>query len=105
MDNNNMFNSNDFQQNSYQQVQNSYQQPVNELEEPMTFGEWMITILITLIPCVNLVMMFVWAFGKGTKKSKSNFFKAQLVYTAIIVVIYIIFIAVFGAALAGQLYY
>lgn len=108
MDNNNMNNNSqqqDFQQNMYQQVQNPYQEPVGNLEEPVSFGEWMITLLVMLIPCVNIVMMFVWAFGSGAKKSKSNYFKAQLIYFAIVIVLYIIIFAIFGATIASQLYY
>ena len=36
------------------------------------------------------VMMFVWAFSKSTQKSKSNFFKAYLIWMAIGVGIYLI---------------
>ena len=47
-----------FQQQPYQQ--NAYQAE-NDLEEPVSFGDWMITTLIMCIPCVGLIMMFVWA--------------------------------------------
>ena len=117
MDNNNMYNQDQqqfqqqpeqqqFQQQPYQQQpyqqapyqQTSYQDPTNELEEPVTFGEWMITMLVMMIPCVNIVMMFVWAFGNG-KKSKSNYFKATLVWALIGIVISILFTVIFGATL------
>ncbi|MBD5543540.1 MAG: hypothetical protein HDR01_04655 [Lachnospiraceae bacterium] len=65
-------------------------------------GEWLITYLILLVPCVNIVMMFVWAFSKNEKKSKSNFFKVQLIVVGVMVVLYFAFILIFGAAmLAG----
>lgn len=91
MDNNNM----------YQQVQQPYQQPYqeNDLEEPVSFGEWMISLLLMMIPCVNIIMMFVFAFGNG-KKSKQNFFKAQLVWALINIILSIVMIAVFGASIA-----
>ncbi len=119
MDNNNMYNQDQqqfqqqpeqqqFQQQPYQQQpyqqapyqQTSYQDPTNELEEPVTFGEWMITMLVMMIPCVNIVMMFVWAFGNG-KKSKSNYFKAALVWALIGIVISILFTVIGGATFAG----
>ncbi|MBQ8261652.1 MAG: hypothetical protein IJZ00_05140 [Lachnospiraceae bacterium] len=56
----------------------------------MSVGDWMITTLILCIPCVNFIMMFVWAFSKSTQKSKSNFFKAYLIWMAIGVGIYLI---------------
>lgn len=75
--------------------QNTYQAaPVTEgpvLEEPVTMGEWLITMLLMLIPCVNIVLMFVWAFSKSEKKSKSNFFKAYLIWFAIWMGIVIVF--------------
>ena len=45
MDNNNMYNQDQqqFQQQPYQQA--PYQEP-GELEEPVSFGDWMITLLI-----------------------------------------------------------
>lgn len=112
MDNNNMFNQgqqNDFQnQQNYQQqpyqqpYQQSYQPMGDNLEEPVSFGEWMITYLIMMIPCVNIIMMFVWAFGNG-KKSKSNYFKASLVWALIATVISIVIMIAFGAAFSTAL--
>ncbi len=53
--------------------------------------EWLITMLILMVPIVNLVMPFVWAFGGGSSASKANYFKAYL----IMVLISIVFIALF----------
>lgn len=89
-----------YQQPVYQQP--VYQQPVQGLEEPMSLGEWMITLLIMFIPCVNIVMMFVWAFSKNQKQSKSNFFKAQLIYTGIVILLYLIVFVVFGVSMASM---
>lgn len=124
MDNNNMFNQgqNDSQgqqnqqnyqgQQDYQSQQSfqnqqpyqqaPYQQSGVEMEEPVSFGEWMLTMLIMMIPCVNIIMMFVWAFGDG-KKSKSNYFKASLVWALISIVVTVIIVAVFGAAIVSGL--
>ncbi len=78
-----------YQQNYYQNAY--YQDPRrSRLEEPMTLGEWLLTILVAVIPCVNVIMMFVWAFGRGTKRSKSNWAKAILIFMLIGVVIGVI---------------
>ena len=77
-----------------------YQQPMGE--EPVGIGEWMLTTLLCCIPIVNLVMLFVWGFGSGTKTSKKNWAKASLIWAAIILVIYIIIIVAFGAAFASM---
>lgn len=58
----------------------------------------MLTMLIMIIPIVNIIMMFVWAFGEGNP-SKQNYFKASLLWAAIILGIYaIIFIIIIAAA-------
>ena len=100
MDSNNMNQDNQQYQQPYQQP--VYQQPAPGLEEPMSLGEWMITLLILFIPCVNIVMMFVWAFSSKQKKSKSNFFKAQLIYTGIMILLYIIVLVVFVVSMTNM---
>lgn len=103
-----------YQQQSYQQPYNqgynqgcqqpyqqqSYQQD-SELEEPVSFGDWMLSMLLMMIPCVNIIMMFVWAFSNGTKKSKSNYFKAVLVWTLIWIVLMILMMIGLGATMAS----
>lgn len=102
-----------YQQSSYNQ---NYQQPYNQnyqqsyqadsdLEEPVTFGDWMLTMIVMSIPCVNLIMMFVWAFASGTKKSKANYFKAMLVWMLIWVVLSIVMMIGFGGLIASMAKY
>ncbi len=67
---------------------------------PVKMGEWLVSLLLMLIPCVNIVLMFVWAFSDKEKKSKSNFFKAFLIYNAIQVVLGIIWFISYGFMLA-----
>lgn len=83
------------------QLQYQYQPAQDNLEEPMSMGEWMISMLVMLIPCVNIVMMFVWAFSSTEKKSKSNFFKAYLIFFAIMMVFSIVMMIVMSAAMVG----
>ncbi len=75
-------------------------QPFNAVkDEVVTVKEWLITMLILLIPIVNIVMMFVWAFGGGAKTSKSNFFKAQLIFALIGIILWFLFVGAIVAAL------
>ncbi|ANF96215.1 hypothetical protein [Paenibacillus bovis] len=67
----------------------------------VSFKEWMITMLLVAIPVVNLVMLFIWAFGGNAKLSKSNYAKATLIWMVIGIVVSIIFSVLFGAAIAG----
>jgi hypothetical protein len=71
--------------------------------KPVTLGEWMLTLLLTAIPIVNIIMLFVWGFSKSTQPSKANWAKASLIWLAIIIVIYIlIFIAILGGMSASS---
>ncbi|MDE5823888.1 MAG: hypothetical protein K2H91_04290, partial [Lachnospiraceae bacterium] len=93
-----------YQQQPFQpqyQQQQPYQMGDGELEEPVTFADWMLSTLIMCIPCVNIIMVFVWAFGSNTKKSKSNYFKAMLVWMLIGIVLSIVMIGAFGAIFAS----
>lgn len=85
------------------QLQYQYQPSQDNLEEPMSMGEWMISLLVMFIPCVNIVMMFVWAFSSKEKKSKSNFFKAYLIFFAIAIVFAIIMTVVMSAAIVSAI--
>ena len=86
-----------------EQLQHQYREPETDLEEPISMGEWLVTMLLMLIPCVNIVLMFVWAFSSKEKKSKSNYFKAALIFAAIVLVLYIILIAIFGVAITSMI--
>ncbi len=91
-----------YQQPPYQQ-QAPYQ-PDSGLEEPVSFANWMLTKLVMLIPIVNIIMLFVWAFG-NTKRSKSNYFKATLAWAIIwIVVAALIAIGLFVCFMMGYGY-
>lgn len=87
-------------QQPYQQQQ-PYQSGDSELEEPVSFADWMLSMLIMCIPCVNIIMMFVWAFSSDTKKSKSNYFKAALVWMLIGIVLSVVMLGAFGAMFAS----
>ncbi|MDZ7626444.1 MAG: hypothetical protein U5J96_18610, partial [Ignavibacteriaceae bacterium] len=44
----------------------------NQNYQPMTIGEWLITFIITYIPIVGIVMLFVWAFSDGNHPKEKN---------------------------------
>lgn len=52
-------------------------------EPVIPFGNWMITLLLPLIPMIGplvyIVMLFVWAFGKTGSRTKRNWSRAQLI--------------------------
>jgi uncharacterized membrane protein YdbT with pleckstrin-like domain len=61
-------------------------------------SEWVLTILITAIPLVGFIMLFVWAFGSGTNPSKANWAKAALIWMVIGLVAVILWTVLFGVA-------
>ncbi len=82
---------------NFQKMDNS----VNQV--PVKTGEWVLTFLITAIPVVGFIMLFVWAFGSGSNESKANWAKAALIWFAIVIGIYVLFALIFGAALLSAL--
>ena len=65
----------------------------------MTMGEWFLTYIILMIPLVNIVMLFVWAFGNGNENRK-NYCRVQLIF----ILIGIVLSVVFGSLIFGAMY-
>ncbi|MDR1613888.1 MAG: hypothetical protein LBT97_14095 [Planctomycetota bacterium] len=77
-----------------------YARPVLPENPPVpSVGEWMLTLLVTAIPLIGFIMLFVWAFGDGNPNRK-NWARASLLWTAIFLGL-IIAIAIFGAVSAS----
>ncbi|MFV0419186.1 MAG: hypothetical protein ACK5KT_10715 [Dysgonomonas sp.] len=68
----------------------------------VSIGDWVITMIIMMIPLVNLIMLFVWAFGSGTSESKANWAKASLIFMLVGIIISILFGGAIIAAIAGM---
>lgn len=76
----------------------------DKYSEPMTLKDWIITLLLMLIPIANIVLMFVWAFGSNVNKSKKTYFQASLIMAAIGIVFFLIFGSVIFGALLSYAY-
>ena len=61
-------------------------------------SDWVLTLLITAIPLVGFIMLFVWAFSGGTNPSKASWAKAMLIWMIIGIVAVILWSALFGLA-------
>ena len=70
--------------------------------KPMTVGDWVITFIITYIPLVGFIMLFVWAFGDGTHPSKKSWAQATLIIALAMIVLTIIFIILFFSIIASM---
>lgn len=73
-----------------------------EMEPVMGIGKWLITLLVMSIPCVNIIMLFVWGFG-SENQTRANFCRAYLILTVIGIVLMILFYVIFGAALTASM--
>jgi len=69
--------------------------------QPMSIGDWIITFIITYIPLVGFIMLFVWAFGDGTHPSKKTWAQATLIMMVIAIVLMIIFFGVIASILGS----
>ncbi len=65
---------------------------------PVSVGGWIGVYLLSMLPIINLIMMFVWAFSSGTKKSLQNYARAMLIMALIAVVLVIILVVILAAA-------
>ncbi|HWB59532.1 MAG TPA: hypothetical protein VG733_08570 [Chthoniobacteraceae bacterium] len=72
----------------------------NTENKPVSIGNWLVTFILLAIPFVNIVMVILWVCGVGGQPSKSNFFRAYLIFLVIIVGI----AAAFVFSGAGQNY-
>ncbi|HBU81955.1 MAG TPA: hypothetical protein DEF35_09980 [Paenibacillus sp.] len=60
----------------------------------------MLTLFLMMIPLVNIIMLFVWAFG-DSNPSKANYAKASLLWAAIGIVVYIlVFVVIIGTGIS-----
>ena len=69
--------------------------------KPVTVGDWLLTTFLMCIPLINIILLFVWAFGSNTPISKANWAKAALIWAVISVVLYILLFLVIGIGAAA----
>ncbi|QKS46618.1 hypothetical protein HUB94_17620 [Paenibacillus cellulosilyticus] len=79
----------------------NYQPQGPKVAEVVSVKEWLVSSLIMLIPIVNIIMMFVWAFGGNANPNKANYFKAALLMALIVLVLYVVIIVVIVGAIAS----
>lgn len=84
-----------YQDNQYDYSQNRNEQSDNS---PMDLKDWILTLIVLLIPCVGIVMYFVWAFESNGNINRRNFCRAQLIIFAVLLGIYLVLFMLFGVA-------
>lgn len=75
--------------------------PTEQLAPVMSVKDWIIMSLITMIPLVGFIMLFVWAFGDSVNPNKSNFAKAALILSVIVTGLSLLIFMAVGAAFMG----
>jgi len=70
---------------------------------PMSMKDWFITLLISYIPLVGFIMLFVWAFDSTTNQNKKNWAKASLLWMLIGIGIAILLFILFMSAFIGTM--
>lgn len=57
----------------------------------VTLGNWIITLIITMIPILNIIMLFVWGFNRNTNIVKARWAQAMLILIAVWIILGLIF--------------
>lgn len=65
----------------------------------MSVGDWLVTLLLMLIPCVNIIMLIIWAASSTGNANRRNWARAYLIFFAIIFAIYLLLVLIFGFAM------
>jgi hypothetical protein len=65
----------------------------------MALKDWVITLLLMLIPIANIILPFMWAFGSNVNPSKKTYFQAMLIMALAGIVFWIVIVVLFGAAI------
>lgn len=98
-----------YQDNHYEH-ENKNTQHYSEQNEtmeqtPMDLKDWVLTLVILMIPCVGIVMYFVWAFGNTGNINRRNFCRAQLIIFGVLFAIYLLLFVLFGAVVTRAFIY
>ena len=56
-------------------------------DSPVSLGTWIGTLIILMIPFVNLIMLLVWALGPNVNRSLQNYCRALLLLGFIVTII------------------
>lgn len=81
----------------------SFRRGADDSGEIVGKGEWVATLILMMIPIVNIVLLIVWLVSKKTKRSKKNFLVAYII-TALIscAVVACVFIGIGGSLNGGN---
>lgn len=79
--------------------QSNYQMPPKQMDlSPLSTGEWLLTLIVGIIPCAGLILYIIWAFGNSGNLNRRNYCRASLIFQVIsyVLVIFFVLIVVVG---------
>lgn len=98
-----------YNQNSYNGAyggQNPYQAPQGQMDQsPLSMGEWILTLIVGMVPCVGLIIFLIWAFGSNGNVNRRNYCRAALIIQIISLIVVIAFVLVVGIGIGASGYY
>jgi len=74
----------------------SYMNNTSTAEKQMAFTDWLVMYGVLLVPILNVVMLFIWAFDQNAPKVKKDWAKATLIFIGVAVIIAIILIIAYA---------
>jgi hypothetical protein len=77
--------------------------PQQSMAPVMTIGNWVVTMIIMVIPIVNIIMLIVWAAGTNDNPNRKNWAIAQLIFMAIGIVLWISLFSTMAGVMGGLL--
>ena len=84
--------------------QNNCQMPPKQMDlSPLSTGEWLLTMIVGIIPCAGLILYIIWAFGNSGNLNRRNYCRASLILQVISYVLVIFFVII--AAIGRVSYY
>lgn len=72
-------------------MENQYTTTTTYTRSDVSLGNWVITLILTMIPIVNIILLFVWGFNRSTNPVKAKWAQAMLIILAISIVLGLIF--------------
>lgn len=68
----------------------------------LSLKEWVISLIISVIPLIGIVMLLIWAFSDNINPNKKNWARGMLIMYVIGIALYFLFILLFmGAMMSG----
>ena len=71
------------------QYQNAVQPDQKDLRKPMSIWQFLLMFIILAVPILNIVMLFVWAFGSKANLNKKNLSRAYMIIFVVMIILWI----------------